>query len=242
MEIRFFFHFRDLQRKPNVILALLFHFRTEKDLLFTVFDFTKVDVDASKSYQVFIIHVYHWTEEVGFVSTPYFYFSSQAGTKNDVDFVRAALGSFIDEMLNIFTPSEFVIWSDNARAHFKQRYTMQFIGKIRNDLQVPVTWNFSAEYHGSGACDADAATMKKNVRKQQRERGAYITQPKELMKIVHNTSNYVARMVEVPKKAREAAALPGISSYYKFQWSPDGKTLFGSVFSADSEPAKTWKL
>jgi len=176
------------------------------------------------------------------VSTPYFYFSSTAGTKNDVDFVRAALDSFLDEMLKIFTPTAFIIWSDNARAHFKQRFTMKFMGTIRKRLQVPVTWNFSAEYHGSGACDADASTMKKNVRKQQREEGAYITQPKQLMKIVHQTSNYVARMVEVQQKPRNAAALAGISSYYKFQWSREGDSLFGSVLSEDPEPTKTWPL
>lgn len=202
-----------------------------------------MNVDESKTYQVFFIGLYHWdAESKSFVSTVYGYVPTVPGTPNDINFFRTAMDDFIEEILKVMTPTSISLWTDNARQHFKQRFSMKYVADLRRRLRIPLVWNFTTEHHPPGLCDTAARTVKHNVVAHQRENEEIITEARQITKIIHQTSNYVGRQVHVERFSRKGKHLNGISKCFKFDFSEDGKEVRGYLTSNESVHAQSWKV
>ena len=106
---------------------MLFIFsRFHKDRLLFVLDFTRIDVDDSKSYQDFIVHFYYF-ENGEEKALPLHFLPIDSGTPNDVDFFSSSLSDIFEEEIvkqHLKYASEIIFWSDGGRHHFKQRKSM----------------------------------------------------------------------------------------------------------------------
>ena len=206
-------------------------------------DFSQVRVDDSLSYQLFFINVYSWDQANNkFISTAYIYVPTVSGTPNDFDFFRTAFNDFLHEVSQVRTVREISLWSDNCSKHFKQRYSLKYLSQICYQRQLKASWNFFGEYHGSGVCDADAATVKHNIHKRQREYGEIITSAKQIMKIAHATPNYIGRLVEIEKMDKSGSPMKQVSTCYKFVFNSLGTSLSGYQNSQSSEASYVWKV
>ena len=224
---------------------MLFIFsRFHKDHLLFVLDFTRIDVDDSKSYQDFIVHFYYF-ENGEEKALPLHFLPIDSGTPNDVDFFSSSLSDIFEEEIvkqHLKYASEIIFWSDGGRHHFKQRKSMLHVLEFQKKIGINIVWNFFPSYHGHGVCDADAAQVKRAIRKDQKENSSIITKPQEIVKIINSVGKHEGRIIDISKSDHDTKSLTGISKFHNFTFNPGSMNVYASLYSTTNSIDKTWHV
>ena len=103
------------------------------------------------------------------------------------------------------------------------------------ELLSIVSWSWSV-------CDADAAQVKRAIRKDQKENSSIITKPQEIVKIINSVGKHEGRIIDISKSDHDTKSLTGISKFHNFTFNPGSMNVYASLYSTTNSIDKTWHV
>ncbi len=116
-----------------------------------------------------------------------------------------------------------IIFSDGARKHFKQKYSLCFMGLIGHLYGIRIEYNFYVSYHGMNSCDAAGSHGKQKVEWWlSLDKWRSVGNVMVLAEIVEMCKNHTARQVGIYREINKPTIktkIPDLANMHQLRFS-----------------------